>query len=287
MKRFLFAAIFLFTFVSSSFAGDPESGISVSSPATVQRIFLPEGYLFKPLIADQKQPRFYVSYRRYSFHDDTINAAAVGYGEIFGLYRSVDEFGDGWQVGFGGGLFAQFNLDAPSHDLVNADYTVGVPVDWKRGPIVWRISIYHQSSHLGDEFLLRTNPERVELSYEALNVLGARTQGAWRFYGGGETLVHKEPHDLKPLSLQTGLEYRSPDPLIGRGNVVAGIDLKSYQEHDWAVNGTINGGLEFGGDPPANRYLRVVLEGYKGFAPHGQFYSDRISYYGIGVYLGY
>lgn len=288
IRSFLGIAILLLL-VNPSFGAEPaETGpADVTAQPQVRTSFLPAGYLFTPLIADQKQPRLFVSYRRYDFQHDTINAAAVGYGELFGLRRWVNESGDGWQVSFGGGLFAQFNLDAPSRDLVNADYTVGVPVDWKRGPVSWRFTLYHQSSHLGDEFLLRAKPERVELSYEALSVLGSIQQGNWRFYGGGEGLVHKKPTDLDPFSVQAGVEYRASETTAGNGIPIAGFDIKSHQEHDWAVDGTLNAGLEFPGDPPGNRYLRVLLEGYKGFTPHGQFYNNRTSYYGIGVYLGY
>ncbi len=262
-------------------------GPPAATPDSRIRIFLPTGDVFKPLVADPKQPRFFVSYRRYEYQHDIINVAAVGYGELFGITRSVDPAtGDGWQIGFGGGLFAQFNLDAPSHDLVNADYTVGMPVTCRQGRGSARISLYHQSSHLGDEFLLHAKPERLELSYEALNALGSYEWASWRLYGGGETLVHKEPHDLKPLSLQAGAEYYGRSPIVGKGYPVAGMDFKSSQEHDWAVSGSVVAGMEFHGTE-GNRLIRFLLEGYRGFTPHGQFYTTRISYYGVAVQLPY
>jgi hypothetical protein len=30
-----------------------------------------------------------------------------------------------------------------------------------------------------------------------------------------------------------------------------------------------------------------MFEAYRGFAPHGQFYDDRITFFGVGVYLGF
>ncbi len=61
--------------------------------------------------------------------------------------------------------------------------------------------IYHQSSHLGDEFLLRTrtNLERINLSYEGDDLrLSYELPYGIRVYGGGGGIFHKEPSSLKP-----------------------------------------------------------------------------------------
>jgi hypothetical protein len=48
--------------------------------------------------------------------------AAVSFGETFAIYR--DRLGSGWwEFGVQAGVFALFDLDAPSMDLVNADYS--------------------------------------------------------------------------------------------------------------------------------------------------------------------
>ncbi|MDH4162246.1 MAG: hypothetical protein OEW15_06090 [Nitrospirota bacterium] len=66
MRYFLIAVAFVLSLVCSAFAVEPDvSGTTVDTMLPqVQTTFLPIGYLFTPLIADQKQPRFYVSYRR-------------------------------------------------------------------------------------------------------------------------------------------------------------------------------------------------------------------------------
>jgi len=271
--------------------GNERSDKGPSERPSKQTTFLPVGDLFKPLIADLKQPRFYVSYRRYRYSNETVNISSVGVGESFGLYRAVDpEDGSGWQVSFDGGLLAQFNLDTSSKDLLNTDYFAGVPFSYRKGTLSYRAFLYHQSSHLGDEYLLHANPRRVEFSYEALCVTASYEPNEWRGYLGGEVIFRKEPHDLKTLTAQAGIEYYGSSPLWRRGTPVAGLDLKSTEEHHWAVNASFAAGLEFRGDPPGgHRYIRVMLEGYKGFNPHGQFYTEnmRINYYGVGVYWGF
>ena len=166
----------------------------------------PVGDLFQSLIADPKQPRFFVSLRSFSSMDVRYTMASVGFGETFGMYRFYDiREGDGLQLSLEGALFAQFNLDTASSDLINADYIIGIPVTYRYGDNSFRFRIYHQSSHLGDELLLSANhPNRVNLSYESMELIYSREWHEWRGYGGGEYLVHKEPGDLKPAIAHWG-----------------------------------------------------------------------------------
>ena len=249
----------------------------------------PTGDLFRPLIADPKQPQFFSSIRHFRSSGVTYTMAAVGFGETFGLYRFFgSREGDGLQLSLEGALFAQFNLDAPSFDLINADYTIGIPVTYRHGDNSLRFRIYHQSSHLGDELLQSANPpDRVNLSYESIELIYSREWRGWRVYGGGEYLVHKEPPDLKPLSGHWGLEYRASKPLVWKGRPIAGVDLKSLEEHNWSIDTSVKAGLEFGHPNPGQRRLRLMAEYYKGFDPHGQFYKNKVEYYGLGVYLGF
>jgi len=255
------------------------------SPDTVP---FPVGDLFWPLLADPKQPQFFVSYRYYNTPAENANVAAVGYGETFGLARRAGKRpGDGLQLSITGGLFAQFNLDAPSHDLINADYTIGAQLTYRNGRDAARLRVYHQSSHLGDEFLLRAQPERINLSFESLELMYSRDWLPWRFYAGGEYLFHRDPADLKPAAFHGGVEFHGERPVWKSGRWVGGIDIKSWEEHDWAADVSAKFGLAFGAAHPGRRRLRVMLEGYKGYAPHGQFYDERISYAGVGIYLGF
>ena len=74
------------------------------------------------------------------------------------------------EFGIQAGVFAIFDLDAESLDLINADYLIGIPLVFRKGNFSNMTRIFHQSSHLGDEFLLRGRAEkRVNLSYEAGN----------------------------------------------------------------------------------------------------------------------
>lgn len=249
----------------------------------------PTGDLFRPLIADPKQPQFFVSFNRFESSGARYTMASVGFGETFGFYKFYgSREGDGLQISVVGGLFAQFNMSTPSHNLINADYTIGLPITYRRGYNSLRLRLYHQSSHLGDEFLQGENPpERVNLSYEAVEMLYSREWRWFRAYGGSEYLIHKEPKDLKPLSVHWGIEYRGNRPLVWDGRPLCGVDVKSLDEHEWSNDTSVKVGLEFGHSNPGRRRLRLMAEWYQGFDPHGQFYHNKVEYYGLGVSLGF
>ncbi len=247
----------------------------------------PEGDLFLPLLADPKQPQFFIAAGRIASPVADTTLGVVGFGETFGFYRIEGKRpGDGLQIGLSGALFAQFDLEAPSTDLVNADYTIGLPLTYRRAPWSARLRLYHQSSHLGDEFLLRVQPERINLSFESLELLVAYEWAEWRGYLGGEVFLHREPEDLERAGLHGGLEYRGTRTVWG-GRPIGGLDLKSWQEHGWSLDASLKAGLEYGTPRPGNRRLRLMAEAYRGHAPYGQFYTDKIRYYGLGLYLGF
>lgn len=241
---------------------------------------LPVDDLFKPLIADPRQPQFAIRYHRYDARED-FNAASVSFGDYFGFASGF--FGESGvsQIGLQGAVFAVFNLDAPSFDLVNADYWIGIPVSYRRGPWSFLTRIYHQSSHLGDEFLLgNTDLERINLSYEDWEVLASYEWRRWRFYGGGGAILHSEP-DLDPFHAQGGLEYRHPK-FLGDWQLVGAMDWQVEEEQDWRPNRSYQIGFAF---ERYSREIRLMLEHYRGYSPNGQFYDERLRYTGLGVYF--
>lgn len=208
----------------------------------------------------------------------------MGFGENFGFYRVTGgNSSDGLQIGIAASVIALFDIDSKSNDLINADYTAGIPLTWRRGDFSARLQLYHQSSHLGDEFVLRAPANRVNLSYEAVEAIASQDLGRWRVYFGGEYLLAREPDDLDRASLHGGLEYRGERGYfrlgyLGLGRFVAGLDLKSFEEHNWSVDASLKAGFELSRAERSGRSARLLAEAFKGFSPHGQFYIERISY---------
>src|SRR5918996_2356130 len=175
---------------------------------------LPRSDLFHPLLADPKQPQFFASFVSLVAPRLETQAVAVGLGENIGLFRSLSGH---WQLNIAAGAFSQFNMQTASNDLLNTDYIVGFPLSWRSDGTSARFRFYHQSSHLGDEFLLHAQPTRVNLSYEAVEVLASHELGGWRAYGGGEYILRRDPDELDRALLHAGLEYRNPGTVMRLG----------------------------------------------------------------------
>lgn len=266
-----------------------------SKPRSTPQITpLPTTQLFTPLRADPKEPRFFVSALQADSEPRDTTLGAVGFGEHFGIVRHETSNGAGWQLGIAGAVFAQFDLEAASSDLINADYVIGLPLTWRHGDWSGRLRLYHQSSHLGDEFLLSTQPQRVNLSFEAIEAIVAYDFGNLRLYGGGETLFDRDPADLGKHLLHAGLDWRGREVAFRLGDLggarwVAGLDMKRWQQNDWASQISAKAGLEFaphGESGRAGRHWNAMLEFYDGPSPYGQFYPLDLRYWGISLQLG-
>ncbi|UEM21533.1 DUF1207 domain-containing protein [Skermanella mucosa] len=248
---------------------------------------LPRNNLFEPLIADPRWPRFSASYRYYLDDPDVEHAGAVSFGETFPLYRN-SLFGGRWEIGFQAAVFSVFDLNSDSMDLVNADYWVGVPVSWRRGDFSVLGRIFHQSSHLGDEYLLREEIDRsrrINLSYEAVEGLASYDiNDEFRVYGGVSYLFDQEPSDLEPWGTQAGVEYESRDTYAGGLlRPVAAVDMKFREEADWDMDLSLQAGFQLESSFLAPRNIRLLAEYYNGSNPNGQFYSRKLEYIGIGI----
>lgn len=256
-------------------------------PPDYQVGLMPGGELFRPLIADLRWPHFSAAYHGDLDDPEFGNLAAVSFGETFTLYRG--RAGEGWwEVGVQAGVFALFDLDADSSDLINADYLVAGVLGYRWRALSALGRLFHQSSHLGDEFLLRqTRVDRINLSYEGLDArLSWEAFGdALRVYAGGGRLLRRDPPELQPWFAQYGVEVRSPwpDPAAG-WRPVAAVDVQHREQNAWAGDLSVRAGVQFDG-VLVTRNLQLLLEYFRGHSPSGQFFRREIDYLGVGAHF--
>jgi hypothetical protein len=273
----------------------PRCGTGVHQEEATGAVVFPQDQIFCPLIADPKEPRSFATFLRGTFPslDDPsgegTTIASVGLGDSFGLLRlGGPAAGEGLQLDVVGSIFAQFNALAPSRDLINADYIIGAPLTFRRKGFGVRAKFYHQSSHLGDEYLLSDEAvERENLSFESVELLVSQEVRALRVYAGIERIFRREPDTLPDRLFHGGVELRSGR--ARRIQLVGGVDVKSTELHDWSPAVSIRGGVEVGrpglnGHP--GRLVMLLLETYNGPSPYGQFFQDDISYVGVGLHFG-
>lgn len=267
-----------------------------SAPATAERLparpeesglrLFPGRELFRPLLADPRWPHFSVSHVWYLGDSELGRVGGVNAGETFALLRGDAPLAGRWEIGVQGGVFSIFDLEAPSLDLVNSDFSVGLLGSFRRKGFSALLRVYHQSSHLGDEYLLRSRVQRINLSYEVVDaLLSHELWKAIRVYGGGGLLVHRDPPDLKRGLLQAGVELTSPWAAWNALRPLAGLDLQFRQESDWRTDLSLRGGVQI--ESPSLERLRVqiLLEYFNGRSPNGQFFERNVEYVGLGAHF--
>jgi len=252
---------------------------------------LPSGTLFDPLIADPRWAHFSATYQYFIDDEEIKSAAAVSFGETFGLLGGPAPFEGRWQLDFQAAVFGLFDLDADSKDLINADYWVGLPISYrsKNERFAAMVRFFHQSSHLGDEFLLRDRVDRVNLSYEAADLKLSYVVGhGLRVYGGLGYLLNVEPADIDPFSTQVGVEYLAPFTL-GHGSFrlrpVAAADLQNREESDFASDLSLRAGVQFESAAQLSQRVQLLIEYFNGRNPNGQFYDRSLEYLGLGAHV--
>lgn len=271
-------------FIPVALLAGPPTAVPDSGLASFR--FLPVGDVFRPLLADPKERQFFMSFLGLRSDRADYTAWSVGFGESLGIARWVTgKFQT--QVGVAAGVFSQFNWSSESRDLINTDFTFGVVGTERWGFVSARGQLYHQSSHLGDEFLMNNPVPRINLSYEALEGVLALETGRGRVYGGGERLLTADPPTLKKNALHAGLEYRGKESGKVFFRPVAGIDVKWGDQQNWRRSISVKAGPELGQPTARERHARLMFEYYHGTSPYGQFYNLNVQYWGLGVYLGF
>ena len=260
------------------------SAQAVAEPSV--RVF-PRLSLFAPLSADPRWPRFTIGYTRYFGDSQFTHVGTAEAGASIAIVQKDTRRSHSWEIGIQGGIFSILDFGAPSNDLVNADYLGGLTFSYALDSLVFLARFFHQSSHLGDEYLLNNEVERINLSFEALDVMLSYVPRPWaRVYGGTAVIVRVEPSDLDRWSLQAGAEVR---PVTSTTNVpvqlLMAVDLQSWQQNDWVPDVSFIAGATL--DPIGESSYRVdfLIRYYIGRSPNGQFFTERIQTLGPAVQL--
>lgn len=262
---------------------------SVTVPiARPESNWFPRGQLFDPLHADPRWPHFSPAVRQYlNRGEGGVKTAFVGdFGETLALYRNRAPFSGQWEVGIQAAVFSLFDLGSDTKQLINADYIVGLIASYRSGDWSAFVRYHHQSSHLGDEFVLSHNLQRVNLSYEMIDAkLSYDIFDTVRLYGGAGALVRRDPPDIAPWRTQYGIEIQSPKTLYKGVRPVAYADFQTHEQTRWSTNMSLRMGLQFENLRVLDRKLQVLFEYYNGYSPNGQFYTTRIETIGLGLHL--
>ena len=241
--------------------------------------------LFAPLIADALWPHFEFAFQFYGDDQNFRNTFAPVFGEMMPLYREGSVTEGFWQIAAFGTAAILHDLDTSSWDLVNTDYRFGVALTFRKNDLSGVARVFHQSSHIGDEYLLNNTVQRNNFSFEASDFILSYDLKEWlRVYGGGGYMFSPDPNDLDPIFVQYGAEYYSPKTFFsGRVRPIAAVDIQNWEMYDWGGHISLRGGVQLESPNTLLNKINILVGYYNGKSQRGQFYQESDDYYHLGA----
>ena len=255
---------------------------------------LPAGLLYRSYIANPKDARLSSRILQESGGDLlwALEAGArVGvlrYGTPSGWRNPATGRPEGFQLDIQGAAFPRLNFD---HELdVDAvDFKVGVPLTYTEGPWEAKVGVYHLSSHVGDEFLLR------EPAFERLNYLRDAVVFGGGYYPDPDLRLYAEAEyafnydgGSRPWHVQFGFDWvpASVNPDLHRPTPFLAANARLREEVDWGGGVNVVAGVQWRG-PVSDRLFRAGVQYYNGKSWQFSFFDDHEELLGLSIWYDF
>ncbi len=254
--------------------------------AAVVASFLPRRRIIPPNVADPNEPKLAAEYSQ--AQTGRLEGFAFHIGAIAPLVELRPDAGATEQKHT---RIAQASVDAGTlpilsdragFDLQAVDFQVGLPIDYGRGPFAARLRLGHVSSHLGDDFFGKhPNFPRRTFSRDSLTLLSSYELRNARFYAGGIYAIDADP-DVARETVQSGTEITGLAFWHQRLGAYLAADLQAKAENQYEVSVNVQAGLLT--VSATGRNVRLAFRFFDGHAPVGQFFQERVRWFGVGVF---
>ena len=238
--------------------------------------FPESGELFQKLIADPRAVQTKVSYYRLDGYDE----ADVALGKSWGIYRWRAGSWD-WQSDVEGMAYGRFRIGGGINRFEVVDYFANLPVEFRKGNFSGQFTLYHESSHLGDDYIRQngapqaasTSLPGARFSMEAAKAIFSEDflGRTLRLYGGDVQILHT----IRPLGRQfiewgglakTHVLWRAGGLAISG---YASWDLQSREYIHWNINSYSVAGIKIVSEKTGHS-VRVQGGYFDGHSPYGQ-----------------
>lgn len=248
-------------------------------------VFPRSDVVFRKLLADPREIQLGASYYRLG----GVNSADAALGHSWGMAR--------WALGRGAWLlqwdvaamaYSRFRLSGAVNEFETVDFFANLPVEVRRDWASGRFMLFHQSSHLGDDYIRRTGDAGFRYSVDGLRgQLSVDWREMARAYVGGTYLLHTIPSPDRG-AVQAGLEFQSSDYQFEGYPWKAYLaqDFQSHSNVRWNANSYTVLGIKMH-LKTAERGMRLHVGYFTGHSPYGQFYRQREHYADVGISLDF
>jgi hypothetical protein len=186
-------------------------------------------------------------------------------------------------LGFGSQVYGRFSLTDPKSSLISTDWVVGINTTAALNAWALTLEVYHESSHLGDEYGDRFPADRLDWTREVLAGWASYMVGRWRLTAGASYVLDDELR-LPATAASLGVDYHGPSRrfLGGHAHPVAGVFSEAGAETRWRVSTSAKLGLAFATSDESHE-ISLGLIGHDGLSTQRQFYRQESRYLGFEV----
>ena len=186
-------------------------------------------------------------------------------------------------LGFGVEVSGRFSLDDHKTSMISNDWQVGLNTHFNLAPWELDLQLYHESSHLGDEYADAFGARRLDWTREVLMLWTGYRAGSFRLIGSTGYVLADELN-LSPWLGSAGVDFLGRDfSLLGlQAHLIAGIFTEAASATAWKLSSSAKIGFGFPG-ARVGRELRLSLVGHDGLSTQRQFFRSRSRYIGMEI----
>jgi Protein of unknown function (DUF1207) len=261
------------------------AGLLVSLPAAAQDRFFPAVRSFELPGASPRVHGFVgrvLSVKRGDSRFGKESEGEVVLGENFpviALKRGVHPI----ILGIGSQVYGRFSLTDKKSALISNDWVAGLNTTALLGPWALTLELYHESSHLGDEYGDRFQATRLDWTREVLAAWATYGLSRWRFTGGASYVLDDELR-LPRAAASIGVDFSGTGHHLLGGHVrpVLGVFTEAAESNEWRFSTSAKAGVALAGGKDG-RELSLALIGHNGLSTQRQFFRNSSRYIGVEV----
>ena len=266
--------------------------IKTSAAQEEKWIFLPPTNLFKPLLADLREPAIGLT------ASNNLTRYDLSLGGSLDLIQWKPSGGNLWAMGILGACYLNIiRYDWASYRLEDGDSWYGFYASQSSGNFTNRLEFRHGSSHLGDtlfgnqtlSFYGQTFVDQTAIPYERdlIQFTDAyQPCDSFRIYGGLGYWLDAVP-SIQPFFVHLGTELFSPCFNLGVSFLCGyfAYDLKIGDQSGGIADQNFQLGVRYKLSAKNQSFLRLALTYYNGVNEFGQFYQQNDTHWGLGLFL--
>lgn len=182
-------------------------------------------------------------------------------------------------VGIGSQVYGRFSLDDSKSALISMDWVAGLNTTAVLGAWALTLQLYHESSHLGDEYADDFGAGRLDWTREVAAGWASYGFGDWRVTGGA-SYVLDDGLSLPRPGAALGLDFHgNRQGAYGGVQPVVGLYTEATSATRWRLSSSAKLGVTFG--TQGTQRLGLALIAHDGLSTQRQFFREESQYIGL------